>query len=156
MANFELQKNNLEGIINTQLNATRNNQGVWEWFNALYRIVSASRFGGTVQVFGAKQLASGTNVIETVPVTLFGVVIDNSQAAEDALVQFTNAAATPGTTDVFGAFYAPRASMNSYVIANGLVFSSRLEVFSTLATNAGLEAGTASTTQPTVVVVYTK
>lgn len=156
MANFEIQKNNIEGILNTQLNASRQTQGVWEWFNALYRIVSSVRFGGTVNVYGAKQLAAGTNVVETVAVRLFGVVIDNSMAAEDALVQVSNVAATPGTTDVLGAYWAPRSAITSYVIPEGTTFTSRLEIFSTLATNAGLEGGTASTTQPTVLLVYTK
>lgn len=156
MANFEIVKNAIEGSVNTQLNATRQNQGVWEWFNALYRIVSANRYTGTATLYGPRQLSAGTNVVETVAVRLFGAVVDNSQAAEDALVQFTNAAATPGTTDIFGAVYAPRATMVSIVWADGQPHGSRLEVFSTLATNAGLEAGTASTTQPTVMLVYTK
>jgi hypothetical protein len=156
MANFELQKNNLEGILNTQLNATRQTQGVWEWFNALYRIISASRFGGTTTIYGAKQLSAGANVVETVPVSLFGVLVDNSQAAEDLYLAVSNVASTPGTTDTLSYFWVPRASLRTFAIPEPTVFTARLEVFSVLGTEAGLEAGTASTTQPTVVLVYTK
>ena len=52
MANFEIVRNQLEGIVNTQLNATRQTQGVWEWFNALYRITSANKNSGTVYIYG--------------------------------------------------------------------------------------------------------
>ena len=156
MANFEIQKNNLEGLLNTQLNATRQTQGVWEWFNALYRIVSSVRFGGTVTLYGPKQLAAGTNVVETVAVSLFGVLVDNSQAAEDLYLAVSNVAATPGTTDTLGYFWVPRASIRTFALPEPLSFTSRLEVFSVLGTEAGLEAGTASTTQPTVILVYTK
>lgn len=156
MANFEIQKNNLEGILNNQLNATRQTQGVWEWFNALYRIVSSVRFGGTVQVYGPKQIASGTNVVETVAVSLFGVLVDNSMSAEDLFLATSNVAATPGTTDTLLYFWVPRASIKTLVYPEPIAFSSRLEIFSVLGTEAGLEAGTASTTQPTVVLVYTK
>lgn len=156
MANFAVIGTLLEGILATQLNATRHTQGVWEWYNALYRIISQNRFSGTPTVYGPKQLAAGTNVVETVASTVFGLLIDNGQAAEDAQVQLSNVAATPGTTDIFGSYFGQRASMRAYVFSDGLPFSSRLEIFSTLGTNAGLEGGTASTTQPTVVIVYTK
>ena len=156
MANFELIKHTLEGSINSQLNATRINQGTWEWFNALYRVVSANRYTGTATIYGPRQLSAGTNVVETVPVTLFGAWVDNSMAAEDLLLQFANAAATPGTTDILGALFGLRAAQRGYVWPECQVHSSRLEVYSTAASNAGLEAGTASTTQPTVILVYTK
>jgi hypothetical protein len=156
MANFELAKNLLEGILNNQINAARQTQGVWEWFNALYKVISSVRYSGTVTIFGPKQLASGTNVVETVAVTLFGVLADNSMAAEPLLLQFSNVAATPGTTDILGALFVPSSAVRMYVWPEGQVHSARLEVFSTQSTNAGLEAGTASTTQPTVVLVYTK
>jgi hypothetical protein len=129
---------------------------VWEWYNALYRIMSQNRFPGTATIYGLKQNAAGTNVIETVAVTLFGVLIDNSQAAEDAYLGVSNVAATPGTTDTLGYYFAPRNTVSVYAIPQGTTFSSRLECFSVLGTEAGLEAGTASTTQPSVVLVYTK
>lgn len=156
MANFALIGNQLEGILNTQLNAARQTQGVWEWYNALFRIMSQNRFSGTATVYGPKQNAAGTNVVETVATTLFGVLVDNSQAAEDAYLGVSNVAATPGTTDTLGYYWAPRNTISVYVIPQGTTLSSRLEVFSVLGTEAGLEAGTASTTQPTVVLVYTK
>lgn len=155
MANFELIKHTLEGSLN-QLASARTNQGVWEWFNALYRIVSQNRFTGTAQIYGPKLLASGTNVVETVPVVVFGILVDNSMAAEDAYAYLGNAAITPGTTDTQGYFWAPRATISSYVFANGNVHSTKLEVGTVLGTEAGLEGGTASTTQCTVILVYTK
>lgn len=156
MANFEIAKNNLEGLLNTQLNATRQTQGVWEWFNALYRIVSSVRFGGSVTIYGPKQLSAGTNVVETVAVSLFGILVDNSMAAEDLFLATSNVAATPGTTDTLVYFWVPRSTIRTMLYPEPIAFSSRLEVFSVLGTEAGLEAGTASTTQPTVVLVYTK
>lgn len=156
MANFAVIANTLEGLLNQQLNAARQTQSVWEWYNALYRIMSQNRFTGTATVYGPKQNASGTNVIETVAATLFGVLIDNSQAAEDLYLGVSNVAATPGTTDTLGYYFGVRNAITPYVIPQGTTFGSRLEVFSVLGTEAGLEAGTASTTQPTVVLVYTK
>lgn len=156
MANFAIVQNYIEGVLTSQLSQTRQTQDVWEWYNAMYRIVSQNRFTGTATVYGPKQLSAGTNVVETVAVTLFGVLIDNSMAAEDAYLAVSNVAATPGTTDTLGYFWAPRASITEYVLAKPTVFSSRFEVFSVLGTEAGLEAGTASTTQPTVLAVYTK
>ena len=156
MANFANIANYLEGLLTSQLNQARQTQAVWEWYNALFRIVSQNRFTQTPRVYGPTQLAAGTNIIETNAVTVFGVLIDNGQAAEDALVALYNAAATPGTTDPLGILWAPRAAMTCYVFANGQVHSSRLEIASMLGTEAGIEAGTASTTQPTVVVVYSE
>lgn len=156
MANFELQKHRLEGTINTLLNAARQTQGAWEWFNALYRVVSSVRLGGAVTMYGPTQLAAGTNVIETVAVSLFGILVDNSMAAEDLYLVTSNVASTPGTTNDLGLHWVPRAAQRYLVWTEPQVFSARLEVFSVLGTTVGQKAGTASTTQPTIVLVYTK
>jgi hypothetical protein len=155
MSNFANISNALEGAINTQIAAARSSQGVWEWFNTLQRIMSANRFQGTPKIYGLRQLAAGTNVIETVAAKVFGFLIDNSMAAEDLVLGLSNVAATPGTTDARGLFWGPRNAITTYTAPEPIDFSSRLEVYSMLGTNAGYEAGTASTTQPSVIVVYT-
>lgn len=157
MANFASIQNRLEGIINQELNATRHNQGAcWNWFNMLRNIMSENRHVNTPRVFGPAQLAAGANVIETNAAQLFGLLVDNSQAAEDLFLAVSNVASTPGTTNTLGYFWVPAATMKSFVITDPLSFAARLELFSVLGTEAGLEAGTASTTQPTVVAVYTE
>jgi hypothetical protein len=157
MANFENIKNVLEGTVNSQINATRQTAGVWEWFNALYRIMSANRFAGTPKVYGvaATAAAAAPSVLETVAAKVFGLLVDNPMAAEDAYIALSNVASTAGTTDTKGYFFAPRAAVTEYVFPEPLVFTSRLELFAVLGTEAGLEAGTASTTPSNVVVVYT-
>jgi len=156
MANFAIINNQLEGALGNQIAAARANQDMWEWFNALFRVVSQNRYTGTAKVYGPRQLSAGTNVVETTPAAVFGVLIDNSQAAEDAYLATSNVAATPGTTDTLGYYFAVRGAVSTYLSAPPRVHASRLEVFSVLGTEAGLEAGTASTTQPTVIVVYTQ
>ena len=156
MANFELINHALEGALSTQISSTRGNQDMWEWFNALFRVVSQNRYTGTCKIYGPRQLSAGTNVIETTPASVFGILVDNSQAAEDAFVATANAAATPGTTDTQSYSFAPRAAVSTFLFFPPKVNNRRLEIFSVLGTEAGLEAGTASTTQPTVIVVYTQ
>lgn len=157
MANFENIKNLLEGIVNSQISSVRQTAGVWEWFNALYRTMSANRFAGTPKVYGPALTAAAAapTVIEAVAAKVFGLLVDNSMAAEDAFIALSNVASTAGTTNTMGYMFAPRASVTEYVYPEPLVFTSRLEIFAVLGTEAGLEAGTASTTQSTVVVVYT-
>lgn len=155
MANFELIKHTLEGTINTQLNATRTNQGAWEWFNALYRIVSQNRFTGTATIYGPTLVTAAT-VVTTSPGTLFGALIDNAMSAEDAyLAVADDAAFVAGTDNAMMYLWAPRASQVQYVFCNGISWTVDLSIEDILGTEAGLEAGTGSTSGVTVVLVYT-
>lgn len=162
MANFEIVRNQLEGIINTQLAAARTNQGTWEWFNALYRIVSANRIGGTAYVYGPASVNDADFVaVETGACTVWGVLIDNSNAAEAVFVEMLDGTAslTPGTEHIVGEIMqVPSATMKTYVFPSGCAIpATGIAVMAETGTSAGLEAGTGVTgTNPTIVIVYTK
>ena len=158
MANFASVGNILEGIINSQLSATRINQGVWEWYNALQRIVSANKDAGTVRVVGPK-LITAEDAIETGAVTLYGVLVDNAMAAEDgylAVVNLTTANWTAGTDNAQNYLWAPRAAMTTYVFPGGITMDTAFTVEDILGTEVGLEAGTGTTSGLTYLVVYTE
>ena len=157
MANFAAVAHVLEGILSRELNLARGNQGMWEWFNALNRVISQNRFTGTVRVSGPTLLADGSNTVESNAVTLFGVLVDNSMAAEDAFLLTSDVAAAGGNDDWLGsAFWAPRNAITTYVLPNGGTFATGLFLADCLGTSVGIEAQTASTTQCTTVVVYTE
>ena len=82
MANFATIATTLEGAISNELTLARTNQGIWEWYNALQRIVSANRFTGTVRMDGPVLLTATDRDVETGAVELFGLLVDNSMAAE--------------------------------------------------------------------------
>lgn len=160
MANFASVANVLEGIINNQLTFARHNQGIWEWYNALSRIMSANRFSGTPRVVSSAVIG-GTGAadvdIEAGAVRLFGVLADNSMAAEDAYVLLYNTATvTEGTTDTLGALWVARATIGTYVFCDGIAFDTAFTASGSIGTEAGLEAGTLNTTAMTAVFVYTE
>ena len=163
MANFESIRTRLEGIVNNELTFARHNQGIWEWFNALHRIISANRWAGTPRVVGPSAVADvAYNNIETTAADrqVFGLLVDNSNAAEAVWVtvaDLTAANATPGT-DLFNiALWVPSATIETVVFPNGLLFSTALSWFAGTGTAAGLEGGTGVTgTNPTGVIVYTE
>jgi hypothetical protein len=142
MANFASIANVLEGTINSQLSSARINQGVWEWYNALQRIVSANKDSGTVRVVGPRVAVTASNTIEANAVTLYGVLIDNG-GTENAFLELSNVAVTGGNDDTLGPIlYTPTVVMNTYVFPSGLSFSAGLYYDVVLATNTALEAGT--------------
>lgn len=142
MAQFTNVERVLEGIINNQLALARTNQGVWEWFNALKRIMSANRFTATPRVVGPTVSVTGSNTVESNAVTLFGVLIDNA-GTENAFTEVSNVAVTGGNDDTLGPIlYTPTAIMNTYLFPNGLSFADGLFYDVILATNTALEAGT--------------
>jgi hypothetical protein len=142
MANFAAVANTLEGIINSQINSSRSNQGVWEWYNALQRIVSSNAFTGTVRVVGPRVAVTGSNTIESNAVTLFGVLIDNG-GTENVFTEISDVAVTGGNDDTLGPYlYTPTVVMNTYLFPSGLSFANGLFYDTVLATSVGLEAGT--------------
>ena len=159
MANFALIANALEGAINNQLNATRGTQGVWEWYNALQRNMSQLRWTGTARMYGPAVSTGATEiVVDADAVRVFGVLIDNSMAAEDAYLGLgdVDGAFTPGTDNVLGPYlWALRATMQTYLFLDPLEFDLGVIIFDGLGTQVGLEAGTAATTAPTNIVIYT-
>ena len=142
MANFASIGTTLEGLLNNQLNLARSNQGAWEWYNALQRIMSSNRFTGTPRIIGPRVAVTGSNTLESNAVTLFGVLIDNG-GTENAYTEASNVAVTGGNDDTLGPMlYTPSATMNQYLFPNGLSFSAGLFYDVVLATNTALEAGT--------------
>jgi hypothetical protein len=158
MANYASIINRVEGIINNEISSSRGNQGAWEWHNALQRIVSQNRFTGTARVYGPTAISAETE-IESNAVRLFGILVDNSMAAEDGYVAVANLTAanwTAGTSNAVAYLWAPRNAVTTYVFPGGLVLDTAFTVEDILGTEAGLEAGTGTTSGLTVVAVYTE
>lgn len=142
MANFASIATTLEGLLGNELSLARGNQGTWEWYNGLQRIISANRFTGTPRIIGPRIAVTGSNTLESNAVTLFGVLIDNG-GTENAYTEASNVAVTGGNDDTLGPMiYTPSATMNHYLFPNGLSFASGLFYDVVLATNTALEAGT--------------
>ncbi len=162
MANFAAVQNTLEGIINNQLTAARQTQGVWEWYNALQRITSQNRYTGSIRVVGPKAtLDAGTaEDVETSAITLFGLLVDNSNSGEDVwLVGYDIAAAsvTVGTSLTKIVLWVPRASIVPVVYADGFPLGTAFSVHALTGTQAALEGSTGVTgTNPTFVAVYSE
>ena len=162
MANFASVATYLEGVISNGM-SVRSNQGVWEWYNALSRIMSANRFSGTPRVVGLSTIGdTDYNNIETAAADrlVFGLLVDNSNAAEAVWVtvaDLTAANATPGT-DLFNiAMWVPSTTIETAVFCNGVLFTTALSWFAGTGTAAGLEGGTGVTgTNPTGIIVYTE
>lgn len=161
MANFEIVRNQLEGIINSQLAAARTNQGVWEWFNALQRITSSNRIGGTVYVYGPASVNDADFVaVRTGAATLWGALVDNSISNEAVWVSALDgdATLTPGTEHQPGVIiHVPAATMLTFVYPSGISYpTTGIAVMAQTGTDAALETTTGVTgTNPTAVLVYT-
>jgi len=157
MANFASIGTTLEGILNTQLNLARSTQGIWEWYNALHRIVSANRFTGTPRIDGPVLLTATDRDVESGAVRLFGLLVDNTMAAEDLyLLTYNTNTVTEGTTDALEIMWCARNAITTAVFPDGLVFDTAFTVSAALGTTVGLEAGTGPTTFPTYLAVYTE
>jgi hypothetical protein len=142
MANFASVGTYLESLISSQLSATLTTQGAWEWYNALFRVMSANRFTGTPRVVGPLVAVTGSNTIETNAVRLFGVLIQNG-GTENSYTEASNVAVTGGNDDTLGPMlYCPSATTTEYLFTDGLAFSAGLFFDVILATNTALEAGT--------------
>lgn len=157
MANFASIATTLEGALANELNLARGSQGVWEWYNALQRIMSQNRFTGTPRMDGPVQLTATDRDVEAGAVVLFGLLADNSQAAEDAFILTYNTnTVTEGTTDFLAVLWAPRNAISTVVFPEGVTFSTAFTISDSLGTTVGLEAGTLSTTHPTIIAIYTE
>ena len=157
MADWSRIQHQVDALI-SGVAAARSDQFLWDWREALRRAMQDFREAGTPRV-SAYTLFDGTNDndVEANAVRLFGVVIDNSMAAEDAFIALYNTA-TPveGTTNTLGYLYAPR---NRVMPDNfrARVFDTAFTWSSVLGTEAGLEAGTLTTANGTqVAAIYTE
>jgi hypothetical protein len=102
------------------------------------RVSAYTLFGGTDEV-----------TVEAGAVRVFGLVIDNSMAAEDAFIALYNTA-TPveGTTNTVGYLWGPRNRVSTYAF-RAIVFDTAFTWSSVLGTEVGLEAGTLTTANGT-------
>ena len=147
------QVDNLIGSVST----TRSDQSLWTGREALRHLIQDFRETGTPRV-SAYTLFAGTDiVVEAGAIRLFGVVADNSMAAEDAYVALYNTATVvEGTTDTLGYLYVPRARAVMYTF-RPIVFGTACNWSSVLGTEAGIEDGTVTTTNGMqVALIYTE
>jgi hypothetical protein len=162
MANFANIANRLEGIINNEMPAARSHQGLWEWYNALARIMSANRFTGTPRVVGPKTSpdAGTATDVETNAVKLFGMLIDNSNSAEDVWLlgyDLATGDVTVGTSLTKIVVWVPRATIVPVLYPNGFDLTVSFSYHANTGTQAALEGTTGVTgTNPDVVFVYTE
>lgn len=148
--------NQIEGFIASEFLTSRNHQGL-AMFPALIREVAtqANLTESNLRVT-APQLFDGTNDVdvESGTVRLFGVVLDNSEAADNAFVVYETNTVTEGTTDPKLIIEVPASTAMAVVIPGGVV----LDALSWSVTDAGttaIEAGTlAAANSVKVMLVY--
>src|SRR3990172_2846194 len=162
MANFENISNLLEGAINSRLNEGRSNQAVWEWYNALKKIMSANYVTGVPAVYGPTSVGDTDFVAVNADTdsVLYGALVDNSNAAEAVWVWILDGGTglTPGTEHISGQIvFVEAASMYTFLWPAGVRYDTTgIAVYAGTGTSAGLEAGTGVTgTNPTAILVYT-
>jgi hypothetical protein len=162
MANFENIDKLLEGTLASRINEARSGQHVWEWYNALKRIMSANYVTGVCNVYGPATVADSDFVAVNTDTDsrLFGALVDNSNSGEDVWVTVLDGAAsdTPGTEHTPGALlWVERNLMQTFIWPRGLLYDTTgIALFAGTGTDAGLEGGTGVTgTNPTIILVYT-
>jgi hypothetical protein len=162
MANFENISQLLEGALASRINEARSTQAVWEWYNALKRIMSANYVTGVPAVYGPATVGDTDFVAVNADTdsVLYGALVDNSNAAEAVFVSVLDGGTglTPGTEHQPGVLlHVPQAEMNVWVWPHGVTYSTTgIAVYAGTGTDAGLEAGTGVTgTNPTIILVYT-
>lgn len=149
MADWSRIDHQVEALVNGVASA-RSDQSFWDFQEAVRHLVQDFRETGTPRV-SAYTLFNGTadNDVEANAVRVFGVVIDNSMAAEDAFIVIYNTA-TPveGTTNPFSYLWAPRNRAVWYAF-RPIVLDTAFTWSSVLGTEVGLEAGTLTTANGT-------
>ena len=110
-------KNLLEGIVATEYVGTRSNQGVALFPEMVYRILTRSDLTeANARVWGPK-LFDGTNDedVESGAVRLIGILVDNTEAAENAICIYSTATVVEGTTDPEFVGAVDASEMQAYV-----------------------------------------
>mgnify|MGYP001600296027 FL=1 len=151
MADWSRIQHQVDALIGG-VSATRSDQSLWTWREMVRHLVQDFRETGT-QRTSAYTLFGGTDDVdvEAGAIRLFGAVIDNSMAAEDAYIALYNTATVvEGTTDTLGYLWAPRNRVVAYAF-RPIVFATAFSWSSVLGTEAGLEAGTLTTASGTQV-----
>lgn len=152
---------NIQHLVDQMLEdvgTTRLNQGLWYGREAVRRAIQDFRETDTPTVYPLTAF-DGTNDVDvdSGAVTLYGILVDNSQASTDAFVVLYNTATpTEGTTDPLGYLWAPRAAAHFYVFPSGITFDTAFTWSVVVGTEAGIEAGTlAAASVVSVGAVYT-
>lgn len=157
MADWSRIQHQVDNVISS-VSTARSDQALWHWRETLRHLMQDFRETGTPRV-SAYTLFDGTNDEDPVDnaARLFGVVIDNSMAAEDAYIALYNTnTVVEGMTNTLGYFWAPRNRVSAYAF-RPIVFDTALSWSSVLGTEAGLEAGTLTTASGTqVAIVFTE
>lgn len=149
MADWSRIQHQVDALIGGVASA-RSDQSLWTGREALRHLIQDFRETGTPRVSAYTLFAGADDVdVEANAVRLFGAVIDNSMAAEDAYIALYNTA-TPveGTTNTLGYLWAPRNRAVVYVF-RAIVFDTAFTWSSILGTEVGLEAGTLTTANGT-------
>ena len=143
MADWSRIQHQVDALISTSVAAARSDQSLWSWRENLRRLIQDFRETGTPRV-SAYSLYTAEADIESNAVRLFGLVIDNSQAAIDAfVVTYNTNSPTLGTTNPLGVFWAPANRVSVYSF-RPIVYSAALSWASLVGTQVGLEDGTGS------------
>ena len=151
MADWGRIRHQVDALISS-VSTTRSDQALWHWRENIRALVQDFRETGTPRV-SAYTLFGGTDDVdvEAGAVRLFGCVIDNSMAAEDAyIVLYNTATPVEGTTDALGLLWAPRNRVSCYAF-RPIVFATAFTWSSVLGTTVGQEAGTLTTASGTQV-----
>ena len=162
MANFQLVRNTLEGILNSSITQSRTTQGVWEWMDALDRIMSSDKVPGVATLYDSGE-AGGNDAAEveigSVPTTVYGILVDNPNSAEPVHLEMSDVSDVDGGDKLLSAFvFVPSATMRSVLFPQGIAHTAtQCAYICGTGTRAGLEAGTAITgTNPRVIIVYSE
>ena len=149
MADWSRIQHQVDALI-SGVSSARSDQSFWQFRESARHLLQDFRETGTPRV-SAYTLFGGTDDVdvEANAVRLFGMVIDNSMAAEDAfIVVYNTATPVEGTTNPFGYYWAPRNRAVWYTF-RPIVLDTAFTWSSVLGTEAGLEAGTLTTASGT-------
>jgi hypothetical protein len=148
--------NQLEGFLATEYANSRNHQGLAIFPGLIREVVTQANLTEANLRCTAPRLFDGTNDVdvEAAAVRLFGIVIDNTEAADNALIVYETNTVTEGTTDPKLVVEVPSSSALALVIPGGVA----LDALSWSACDGGtvaIEAGTlAAASSLKVMLVY--
>jgi hypothetical protein len=135
--------NLLEGFISSEFNSARGNQGVALFPRLVQEVLARADMTELNARVTAPRLFDGTNDVdvEDGAVRLVGIVVDNTEAADNALTLYDSNTVTEGTTDPTLILEVPASSMLAVVFSQPI----SMAALSWSATDAGttaIEAGT--------------
>jgi len=145
VGNYGAVMHQLQGFIASEFALARSHQGL-SYFPQLIQLVAsdASLAEANLRVT-APRFFDGTNDVdvEAGAVRLLGIVVDNTEAASNALVIYETNTVTEGTTDIELYLELDASEARAIVIPGGLPLAA-LSWSATDGGNAAMEAGTLS------------